>query len=235
MPWVAGLDGCKTGWYAVLAQYQDNVITELRFKVCPEFKSVYSLDPRPAVVTVDIPIGLLDERVTGGRECDKLARRRLGQPRGTSVFPPPIRRTLSARSYEEAKQLNGGMSIQSFGILPKIHEVDSVVTPEFQNWIYEIHPELCFWAISGNKPMKHKKRASDGQDERVEALQSVSSWAFQETEKLLRRRPSGAAVDDVLDACAAAWTAIRIAEGTAQRIPTAPPLDSKGLRMEMWY
>ncbi len=41
--------------------------------------------------------------------------------------------------------------------------------------------------------------------------------------------------DDVLDAYAAAWAALRIAENAARRIPPRPPIDAKGLRMEMWY
>ena len=41
--------------------------------------------------------------------------------------------------------------------------------------------------------------------------------------------------DDMLDACAACWTAERICSGTAVCIPPAPALDSRGLRMAMWY
>jgi predicted RNase H-like nuclease len=41
--------------------------------------------------------------------------------------------------------------------------------------------------------------------------------------------------DDVLDAYAAAWTALRITENAAKRIPPRPPIDAKDLRMEMWY
>ena len=40
---------------------------------------------------------------------------------------------------------------------------------------------------------------------------------------------------DILDAHAACWTAQRIAEGQAARIPKHPAVDGNGLRMEMWY
>ena len=46
---------------------------------------------------------------------------------------------------------------------------------------------------------------------------------------------SQVASDDVLDAYAVAWTALRIAKKAARRIPPHPPIDAKGLRMEMWY
>jgi predicted RNase H-like nuclease len=37
--------------------------------------------------------------------------------------------------------------------------------------------------------------------------------------------------DDLLDACACAWSARRIAEGRAVRFPADPPQDARGLRM----
>jgi predicted RNase H-like nuclease len=43
------------------------------------------------------------------------------------------------------------------------------------------------------------------------------------------------AADDVLDAYALTWTALRIATGEARRLPSDPPRDRKGLRMEVWY
>ena len=32
----------------------------------------------------------------------------------------------------------------AFGIYPKISEVDSVMKPEIQVKVFEVHPELCF-------------------------------------------------------------------------------------------
>jgi predicted RNase H-like nuclease len=43
-----------------------------------------------------------------------------------------------------------------------------------------------------------------------------------------------AAVDDVLDAAAAAWTARRYASGQARSIPTKPQVFSDGLRCAIW-
>ncbi len=48
-------------------------------------------------------------------------------------------------------------------------------------------------------------------------------------------RQNVAAIDDVLDSMAACWTAARVATGVAKRLPEGePPVDSRGLRMEMW-
>ena len=46
-------------------------------------------------------------------------------------------------------------------------------------------------------------------------------------------RPAGAALDDLLDACALAWSARRITHGTARRVPDRPARDARGLRMEL--
>jgi predicted RNase H-like nuclease len=49
-----------------------------------------------------------------------------------------------------------------------------------------------------------------------------------------RFRASQAGDDDLLDACAVAWTARRILRGEARRFPDEPMLDPRGLRMEIW-
>jgi predicted RNase H-like nuclease len=48
--------------------------------------------------------------------------------------------------------------------------------------------------------------------------------------------PAGeeAAVDDVLDAAAAAWTALRVFRGEAQPCPDPPELFSDGLASAIW-
>ena len=41
--------------------------------------------------------------------------------------------------------------------------------------------------------------------------------------------------DDVLDALAAFWSALRIADGAAQSLPAVPAIDSEGLRIAIHY
>jgi predicted RNase H-like nuclease len=78
--------------------------------------------------------------------------------------------------------------------------------------------------------MANPKRTSAGEFERVELLSHVFTDDFTAVET-----PSRADRDDVLDACAAAWTAWRFATGQAQRLPPDPPTDAKDLRMEIVY
>ena len=127
-----------------------------------------------AILAIDIPIGLLE----GTRACDKAARKLLGQPRGSSVFPAPCRPALAAQTYAEASSINRqkttrGLSQQAWGIAPKIKQVDDVITSQCQHWAFEVHPEVCFWALNQRRPMKHNKKAQEGITERIALLRRV--------------------------------------------------------------
>jgi predicted RNase H-like nuclease len=84
--------------------------------------------------------------------------------------------------------------------------------------------------MNGRRPMDHYKKTGPGEAERLALL----SEAFADDLSAIHS-PIGAGRDDLVDACAAAWTAARFARGEAGRLPEDPPLDSRGLRMEMVY
>lgn len=88
MGWVAGVDGCRSGWFAIFSKLSNDI---MHWDVFPTLEAVISHDLAPIIVAVDIPIGLLDAAKRGGRDCDIEARKRLGSRRGSSVFPPPVR------------------------------------------------------------------------------------------------------------------------------------------------
>lgn len=192
-----------------------------------------------SILAVDIPIGLHAAASRGGRDCDILARKILGRPRASSIFPPPARPALAASSYLEALLKNRdsspagiGISRQCYGLFPKLHEVNEAMTPELQEKIREVHPELCFLEMNSGKSLPESKRTPEGLRHRLELIQlsgflQIGDW--------LHRYPiTQVAPDDILDACAACWTAERIHRGIAKRIPAIPEEDSRGLRMEMW-
>ena len=78
--------------------------------------------------------------------------------------------------------------------------------------------------------MERPKRTSEG----AQARRLLLSEAFAAPLASVTI-PQGAALDDLHDACAAVWTAGRVADGTAKRLPPAPPRDSRGLRTEIVY
>ena len=145
-PWLAGVDGCPGGWVVALARRgPDHRLSRLRFVVRPHIEDILNLPEAPAIIAIDMPIGLLDVPQPGGRDCDQLARRLLRR-RASSVFSPPSRLVLHATHYEQAR--GHGVSRQAFGILPKIREVDAAITPAHQRLVYEAHPELAFMRLA---------------------------------------------------------------------------------------
>jgi len=192
---------------------------------------------RPVAIAVDMPIGLLDRPVPGGRACDREARKLLGRGRASSVFTPPTRPGLAATVYADVSSFNGaGMSKEAFNILPKIREIDDAIDVVDQKRVFEAHPELAFAALAGT-PMRHNKKTPAGRRDRVRLLRRLFGSAFQDPVRLrLEHGAANAAFDDVVDAYVLALVADRIRRGAGVRLPAGkPPHDRRGLRMEIWY
>jgi predicted RNase H-like nuclease len=225
---VAGIDGCRGGWVAFKVHLPSrNTSVEII-----DLPPVLMNKPDDlAILAIDIPIGLLD----GSRACDKSARKLLGQPRGTSVFAAPCRASLREKSHATANVTNlrltgRGLSQQAWGIASKIKEVDDAITATCQRWAFETHPEVCFWALAGERSMKHRKKTKAGVEERVQLLRAV----FPNIERDLQNRPASVGKDDLLDAAIAAWTALRLSKCEAQRV-CEPERDENGLEAAIWY
>jgi predicted RNase H-like nuclease len=151
------------------------------------------------------------------------------------VFAAPCRAALSATTHAAASQINHdktgrGLSQQAFGIIPKIKEVDDAMTSDCQQWAFEVHPEVCFWALNQRRPMTHNKKTKKGAAERIALLRRV----FPQIETHLANRPSRVGADDLLDAAAAAWTALRCYRKEAECV-CSPEYDEKGLVVSIYY
>jgi predicted RNase H-like nuclease len=229
MPVIAGVDSCPGGWLAVLVTFYEEVVEE-KHLLLGSFKELSELASPPSYIAVDIPIGLLDEPVQGGRECDRVARKVLGRPRSSSVFSPPVRPALDCSTFEEAREY--GLNMQSFGILPKVRELDLIMTTDLQRRIREVHPEVTFFTLAGLSPAQAGKKKAEGREERIALL---NQYFFQVEEGLGRFPASKVTADDVLDAYACAWTAMRLFRGEAGCLPDDPERDERGLRMAIWY
>ena len=144
---------------------------------------------------------------------------------------------LNAQTYAEVRGF--GLTIESFHLLPKIRQVDALITPALQDLVFEAHPELAFRRALG-RPLLHNKKTPEGRAERFEALEREESGRFRSIRRqFARRRPTlprtRVADDDLLDAWMLSSTAARIAEGRGRALPPEPPRDSRGLRMEIWF
>jgi predicted RNase H-like nuclease len=233
MTWVAGADGIKKGWRIVLSEIETDTWTT---RDVPAFSELLKLRESPAIVCVDMPIGLHEHTPPGGRECESLARGLLGARR-SSVFSALGRQTLACLTRADADAMSvaaGGIGVgaQAWGLAAKLLEVDQAMSTERQTVVFEVHPELCFWAMNGRQPMRHAKKTGAGENDRIAALvQSGVSKTF--LDKMLGVLRGGR--DDFIDACAAAWTARRVFEGAAERLPNKVVRDGRGLDMAMWF
>ena len=220
---VLGLDGCRSGWVGIVLRdglFLDAVHAESAL-------AAVAAIPTAAAIAFDIPIGLPAE---GRRSADELARRRLG-PRRSSIFFAPPRDVLMEATYaaanELAKRAHGfGISKQSYMLRNKILEVDALARTDGR--IYEVHPELAFRTMAeADLP---PKKSYAGARRRIGLLADVGIELPDELDAA-----GMAALDDVLDAAAAAWVAHRIATGTATSLPSPPDVDEAGMTMAIWF
>jgi predicted RNase H-like nuclease len=237
--WVAGVDGCPAGW-AVVFRALDGDAPPV-FVVVPDFAAVLASEHRPAVIAVDMPIGLPDRVGPNGRGPEREVRRLLGE-RQSSVFSVPSRAAVIEDDYRRSCAVALAtshpprkVSKQCFHLFPKIREIDRLMTPSLEGRVFEAHPELGFWRLNGERPMalpkKVKSRPSQpGLDERATLL---VRHGYDRT-FLDQSLPRGVGRDDLLDAAVLALTATRIAKGEGLSFPAAPERDGKRLRMAIW-
>ena len=231
-----GVDGCRKGWfYFALIPGR-----EPGWGVVEKIADLVAEADDSDRIFIDIPIGLPNG--AEGRLCDTEARRKLAPYRRSSVFPVPVRSALTAETYEEASEKNWKasgkrLSTQTYAIMPKIREVDSLLrgNAKARRVVREVHPEICFWALAGGNPMRHGKKAGRGFHERLTLLERFYASAvrcFDEIRTEYRRQDL--ADDDILDAMAVAITA-SADRGALRTLPELPVEDSCGLPMEMVY
>ena len=150
------------------------------------------------------------------------------------MFFTPPRPALTAPSHAEAtrlaRQLTGfGISQQSYALATRILEVDEWIT-NAPCRVVEVHPEVSFAALIG-RPADAPKKTWAGMVQRRSALTAEGIIVAEVTGEATIR----AAVDDMLDAAVAAWTARRVPHaGTAWSIPHPPEILDSGDTAAIW-
>lgn len=248
---VAGVDGCKAGWVAVISRPGSAPSVD----VFRTFASLVDALPEDAIIAVDMPIGLPERTGRGGREPEMLARPHLDQ-RQSSVFSIPSRSAIYAetaefseleawyaahrRASEVARATSDpprGISIQAFGIFSKIREIDELLLsrPELRRRVIESHPEVAFWRLNDEVAMSRPKKVRGrvnpaGMAERRDLLvcQGLPPALLEAPP------PRGVGEDDLLDAAAMLLVAARHAAGKAIPFPDPPGSDGKGIPVAIW-
>ncbi len=224
---VLGVDACKAGWVgiALTEQYSRAYLAG----TIDELVGLADTDGPVAVVAIDMPIGLPDR---GRRQADVLARKAVGTLR-SSVFMTPARAALDAPDHRTASARNHalageGMSVQAFSLKPKLLDVQRWVQ-QTHHRVVEVHPEVSFAQLA-DAPLTVSKRTWAGAECRRRLLADVGVVLVGELGEAGRR----VAVDDVLDAAVAAWTARRVLRGQARARPNPPEVFSDGLPCAIW-
>ena len=228
---VVGVDGCPAGWIAVRWGEQ------LSHHLCKDFEAVLVLEA--SVIAVDMPIGF---PLMSGRAVERPVRAKLGK-RQSSVFQVPSRAAIMCGDYRQSCAVNlrnsdppRKISKQIFNIFPKMCEIDALMSPALQSRVFEVHPELAFWAMNGQRPLDLPKKVKGrpdaaGLDLRRALLAEAGFPLSRLPPPTYKRADVGA--DDLLDACAACWSARRILDGASICFPVDPSCDERGLRMEI--
>jgi threonine dehydratase len=239
--WVAGVDGCPAGWIAVLVRRDDPAIHHVR--VVRHFSDILGAPEQPAIVAVDMPIGLPGRTDGSGRLPEKLVRPLLGA-RQSSVFAIPSRQAVYAESYGDACTIAAAtsepprkVSRQGFNLFPKICEIDCLLRerPDLVPRVFEAHPELAFWALNGDRSLDLPKKVKSRPYEPGLALRRDLLRKAGLPDALIDAPPpKGAAADDLLDALAGLTVALDIATGGGRSFPEPPGRDAHGLPVAIW-
>ena len=204
---VAGVDGCKRGWVAV-------VLIDGRFRearLIDGVEAAYTELADVGRIAIDVPIGY------GPREADDLARALVG---GSSVFSIPEKEKFDVPFAE-----GGGISAQAHALGDRIGHVTALAAGDGR--FREVHPELCFTAMNDMRCLKFRKKSAGGAFERLGLLRKHGINIDPGTLGAVATIP----LDDLLDAAACAWTASR---RDAVALPD-PPESRDGLAVAIWY
>ncbi|MES0869531.1 DUF429 domain-containing protein [Pseudovibrio sp. SCP19] len=236
---VAGVDGCKAGWIVVFRWVGSDRPSEVN--IFPHFAELLASEFKPQKIAVDMPIGLPEQVGANGRGPEKAVRPLLGM-RQSTVFSIPARAAIYCEDYREACSVALAhstppkkVSKQAFHIFPKIREIDQLMTPELEERVFEVHPEVAFWRLNGQEPISIPKKVKGssypaGLDARRDLLVQ-----FDYTASFLDQKPpKGAARDDLMDAAVNAVIAERLLIGQAEPFPADFGRDERGLRMAIW-
>jgi predicted RNase H-like nuclease len=201
---VLGVDGWRGAWVGALLDGRAVTLLTL-----PDVAAVLAV-PDVELVAIDMPIGLSDD---GVRACDVAARRLLAGA-GSSVFPAPLRAVLACDSYAKACEVSRtasgkALSVQAWNLVPAIRALDEALGDPPTGRVVEVHPELAFRAL--DPVVRDRKGSARGTVQRLRALRVVM-----DVEAALDAAPSGVPTVDALDACAAAWSARRLADGRGE-------------------
>jgi len=206
---VAGVDGYRDGWVVAIHTLRS---ARIRFELAQTFADVIAITADCHQVGVDMPQAL---PVRGVRDSDHQIKDFLGSG-GRSLFWTLTRDALDQETHADAVRVNKanggkGPSAQGWGLAAKIREVRAELLAVSNPRVFETHPESSFTAMNDGELMISKKSGGGA----ARRLQLLLAWSPNIVDAAATVE-AGPVIDDVLDAAAAAWSALRVHRGQAR-------------------
>jgi predicted RNase H-like nuclease len=224
---IAGVEPCPGGWLVVGARLQGVTAFPTEPEVLATFAEILDYRPSYDVLAVHCHLSFPSEETPGGRTCDRQARELLGWPRAGTITSPPSRTLL--RTGDLHQRARKGLSPISAQMLSRYAEVMAEMQPYRQRQVFEVHPELSFYQLNDDRPMRHAKETPEGVAERVALVEK----RIPGIDTVLAADLPGVELRHLLDASADMVTARRIAARAVERLPEEPEWDEEGVRMEL--
>jgi predicted RNase H-like nuclease len=193
-------------------------------RVDASFADVLDTRPSLSVVALNAPVGCADQADGRDRTCDREARILLGAS-GASLHSAPTNAVVELGVAGTATRLD----TRSSWLVRRHLEVLNEMAPYRQRMVFEVDPEMSFYQLNGDAPLRWPAGCAAGRAERRALLAARIAGV----ERILDASLDGVSPTDLHGAAACLWTARRIAARTATRIPSEPEWDSQGLRMEI--
>ena len=227
---IAGVTPCPGGWLVLPARVAGVTVTAEEAFVLPNLMQVLDYRPKFEFAGINAPTGLNDEPGSQYRPCDVEAREMLGWPRVVGIYPVPSRSALLARNRDDVMKLEPWMNRDDFRRLRWLREAAQEIQPFHQRSFYSANPDLSFYVMNGDQPLKTSPFHDDGRLERIELIREKLPGI---DEVITRPPPAGAGTTHMLQAGAMLWTARRASGRAVSRLPMDPTWDVNGMRVEL--
>jgi predicted RNase H-like nuclease len=227
---LAGVTPCPGGWLVLPARLAGvTVVAEDAF-VLPNLMEVLDYRPKFEFAGINTPTGLSDEPGSRYRPCDLDARELIGWPRMVGIYPIPSRAALRAVSREAVLRLEPWMTRDDFRRMRWLREAEREIQPFHQRSFSSANPDLSFYVMNEDQPLKTSPFHEEGRLERIELIRSRLPGI---DEVITRAPPVGAGTTHMLQAAAMLWTARRASGRAVSRLPADPTWDANGMRVEL--
>ena len=221
---VAGVTPWGKRWIVASAKMHAATFAPEQPKIYPAFIEVLDERPSFSVIVVNAPIGYIESSNTDVRTCDREGRAILAR-RGAGLHNAPTR----AMMQDGAQLSDGRLDAVTAVLLPRYREVAAEMSPYRQRVVYEGQPELSFYQLNGEMPLRYSKKIEDGREERKTLLEK----RIPGIDKIIDAEMKGVPKKHLYDVSALLWTARRVFGHAAVRLPSEAEWDSEGLRMEL--